>query len=240
MLTEQQLEESDIDTEENVSIISVDSENEVEEPLELELATLPAALKSPEKVAVIPDDAFCLENNLTPTLKPVWVDLNLPKGWNAGNNVLTGRSLPSDAIAVLLDAAGALPKPAENAYVDTSEDGLHPTERNASGELEGGPHSATRMDAQDSLVSCGMEGGPQSATGMDVQDSLWPLVDWKEDHILPLGWKLRVLCLPLVLPPMKDYLPGWKEHEALLEGWKPNIVLNLTSGVLHMILLGMC
>ena len=85
-----------------------------------------------KQVAVIPDETFCLENNLTPAPKAVWAELNLPKGWNLSNNVLTSRDLPSAAMEAILEAvqahtnpaeeAGALPKAEVALTTTTSED----------------------------------------------------------------------------------------------------------------------
>ena len=112
MISEQQLDESD------TSIISVASEEEDDDSLELEVVTdieetaievyrqgdfTPKA----NQVVVLPDATFCLENNLAPAPKAVWANLNLPEGWNVRNNILTSQSLPSADMAALLEAVQA-------------------------------------------------------------------------------------------------------------------------------------
>ena len=79
------------------------------------------------QVVVIPDDAFCKENNLTPSSKAVWVDHPLPKGWKPSNNILTGRSLPEADIAALLAAVHGASKTGENTLHEASASSLDKT-----------------------------------------------------------------------------------------------------------------
>ena len=109
---EQQLEDTDIDS--SGLEISISSENS----LSLEehvVGNNPVKLPYVnEKISLIPDDSFCLENNLNPAPKAVWVDLNMPEDWSTKKNRLTSGSLPSSDLQVILKAAadaGALGPP---------------------------------------------------------------------------------------------------------------------------------
>ena len=167
--SEQQLEESDMEsTEDDDSIIIVERDKTVEKP---------------NQVAIIPDESFCLENNLTPAPRAVWSEISLPKGWKASNNVLTGRSLPSSDLAALLEAVHGLSRPGEVTLDESStpppDNGLSmpatkvvPPER-----LEGGPESAGGLDVSQSPPTTEAEsptrlvGGHKSAGGLDVSQS---------------------------------------------------------------------
>ena len=128
------------------------------------------------QVAVIPDETFCLENNLTPAPKAVWSEIPLPKGWKASNNVLTGRSLPSSDLAALLAAVQGLPKPGEvslDASYTSDKGPPVPAPVGSSEQLESGPTPAKGLDvslsppASNDETTPRLEGGLSPGQGMD-------------------------------------------------------------------------
>ena len=176
VVTEQQLEESDIDMSElEDSIISVESDKQ-EDLVELEEENQPSPIDKSNKVAVTPDETFCLENNLTlaPKAKALWVDLNLPKNWNAENNVLSGRSLPSADIAALLHAVHATSKPGEMTLEETTESidkSVEPLEDSGGPEKESvEPTALLREPEVQALVQT--EEGLGSTKELDAGESL--------------------------------------------------------------------
>ena len=205
MISEQQLDESDTESEPDVSIISVGSDKHDDGLLEIEDVT---AINQPDQetrpgnlVAVVPDDIFCRENNLNPAPKALWVDVNLPKGWNTQNNVLTGRSLPGPDLTALLAAVHAKSKAGEitleeHAEVQQQEDERvqdignegafgRETASSSAPELEsqeklleqGDEHAARMEEASSSEVAR----GASAATWMEGQGS-GALDPWRMTH----------------------------------------------------------
>ena len=158
------------DAESDVSITSVGSkkhdesflaiEDEVDKSLiEIEDEADKSKTRRPtEKVAVIPDDTFCLENNVTTAPKALWVGLNLPKGWNTGNNVLTGWSLPEADLAALLDAEHAKSKSGEITLEDNKAEGQQSGNHGDKGsQMETVLDSAPGLEGQENSIFRGLD-----------------------------------------------------------------------------------
>ena len=197
VLLEQQLELSDLElSESDASVISVYEEIENEQSLGVGVQTVVRIEReedSVEKVVVIPDETFCLENNLTPAPKAVWSNLNLPKGWNLSNNVVTSRSLPSAAMTAILEAAQAHTNPTEGADALPEAATALPTTTSVEDVLgeatpgaesfsggEGAASPAERMESQ--VVECDrVEVGPGSTSRL-VSDKSIQLDPWRPTH----------------------------------------------------------
>ena len=205
MISEQQLDESDTESEPDVSIISVGSDKHDDGLLEIEDVT---DINQPDQetrpgnlVAVVPDDTFCRENNLNPAPKALWVYVNLPKGWNTQNNVLTGRSLPGPDLTALLAAVHAKSKAGEITLEEHAEVQQQEDERvqdigneGAFG-METASSSAPELESQENLLEKGEEHaarmkeasslevarGASAATWMEGQGS-GALDPWRITH----------------------------------------------------------
>ena len=175
MVTEQQLEESDTDMSEADESITIVESDKNEGLLELEEETEPSPIEKSNKVAVTPDEIFCLENNLTPTPKAIWVDHNLPKSWNAENNVLSGRSLPSADIIALLQAVHATSKSGEMEMpTESNEKSVEDSEKTEmESEESTEPLSEAEVQTEDEELegedTTQMNGQHGSAGGKEVQ-----------------------------------------------------------------------
>ena len=187
MISEQQIDESDTESELDESIISVGSEKQEDDVLEIEDLTernLPE--QETNKVAVVPDDDFCRENNLTPAPKALWVDTNLPKGWNTENNLLTGRSLPGPDLTALLAAVHSKAKAGEITLEENAEG--HQQENDIAQDIgvegaigmETASTSAPELERHENLIEQGQKeasssevaGGSSTAAWMEGQGTL--------------------------------------------------------------------
>ena len=132
-------------------------------------------------------------NNLTPAPKAVWAELNLPKGWNLSNNLVTSRSLPSAAMTAILEAVQAHTNPTEGADALPEAATALPTTTSVEEVLgdaspgaesfsggEGAASPAERMESQ--VVECDrVEVGPGSASRL-VSDKSIQLDPWRPTH----------------------------------------------------------